>query len=231
MDISGRTRTRYHRLPAALRSTVRRREQAKNTGRARPSCLVHAPPWQNGDSAVGDAFGRQAHGCRQCAWPSAPAVRRCAAPSLSPLFHSGVEHSHVGTKGRVSGVCGAQECAQGYEYRAGYARHEKQIEGQAMEPSEKKGVALPTRQACGPSPEGGNNYRRFPHGFPQEAWKTATPHVGRKHAERSMPRKRRVRRFSPAEGNPTFLFPANTLLCRKDNAGRLCAVLKNPWFY
>jgi hypothetical protein len=92
-----------------------------------------------------------------------------------------------------------------------------------METSEKKGVALPTRQACCPGTAGGNNYRRFPHGFPQEAWKTETTPAGKKHAERSMSRKRRVRRFSPAEGKPTFLFPENTLLCRRDNACRLVA--------
>ena len=92
-----------------------------------------------------------------------------------------------------------------------------------MEPSEKKGVALPTRQAGGPGTAGGNNYRRFPHGFPQEAWKTAPTPAERKHAERSMSRKRRMRGFSPAEGTLTFLFPENTRLCRRANACRLVA--------
>jgi hypothetical protein len=126
---------------------------------------------------------------------------------------------HQGYRGYVA----HNNVLRGYEFRSGDARREKQIEGQSMETSEKKGVALPTRQACCPGTAGGNNYRRFPHGFPQEAWKTATTPAGRKHAERSMSRKRRVRRFSPAEGKPTFLFPENTLLCRRDNACRLVA--------
>jgi hypothetical protein len=74
-----------------------------------------------------------------------------------------------------------------------------------METAEKIGGALPKRQAGCPSTEGSNNYRRFPHGFPQEAWETEAEHVGRKAETSKMPRKRRVGRFSPAGGKTTFL--------------------------
>ena len=57
-----------------------------------------------------------------------------------------------------------------YEFRPGYAGSEKPMEGESMATSEKNGGALPKRQAGCPGTEGLNNYRRFPHGFPQEAW-------------------------------------------------------------
>jgi hypothetical protein len=95
-------------------------------------------------------------------------------------------------------------CAKGYEFRHGYARIEKQIRGEYMETIEKKGVTLLKSQAECPGTEGINNYRRSPHGFPQHTWETATRPGGTKDAARSMPRKRRVRRFSPAGGKNHF---------------------------
>ena len=91
-------------------------------------------------------------------------------------------------------------CAQGYEFRPGYARMEKEIPGKCMETLEKKGGALPKRQAECPGTEGINNYRRSPHSFPQKPWETEARPVGTKNDARSMPRQRRVRRFSPAGG-------------------------------
>ena len=69
-----------------------------------------------------------------------------------------------------------------------------------MKTLENKGVALPKRQAECPSIEGINNYKGSPHSFPQTTWETDARHVGTKNEARSVPRQRRVRRFSPAGG-------------------------------
>jgi hypothetical protein len=90
--------------------------------------------------------------------------------------------------------------AKGDEFRHEYARMEKEIPGKWMETFEKKGGALPKRQAECPGTEGSKNYRHSPHGFPQQPWETETRPVGTKHKARSMPRQRRVRKFSPAGG-------------------------------
>jgi hypothetical protein len=66
-------------------------------------------------------------------------------------------------------VCPPGAPEEGYEFRYGYAKSEKQIEGEDMEPSENTGIALPKRQAKSSGTEGINNYRRSPHGFPQAA--------------------------------------------------------------
>src|SRR5215831_4778050 len=70
-----------------------------------------------------------------------------------------------------------------------------------------KGGALPQRQASCPGIEGINNYRHFPHSFPQEAGKTATTHVGSTEAESSLPRTRWVRKFSPSGGAKPLFVP------------------------
>jgi hypothetical protein len=97
--------------------------------------------------------------------------------------------------------------AKGYEFRHGYARIEKEISGECMETLEKKGVMLPKSQAECPGTEGINNYRHSPHGFPQKMWATETRPVGTKDDARSMPQKRRVRRFSPAGGKNHIFVP------------------------
>src|SRR6516162_2837975 len=74
-----------------------------------------------------------------------------------------------------------------------------------METAEKNGGALPKRQAGCPGPEGINNYRRSPHSFPQEAWAIEATHVGSQDEASSTPRKRRVRRFSPAGGKNNII--------------------------
>src|SRR5215831_14665376 len=72
----------------------------------------------------------------------------------------------------------ARAQAKGCKFRESYARREKQIEGESMEIAEKKGGALPQRQASCTGLEGINNYRHIPHSFPQEAGKTEPTHVG-----------------------------------------------------
>jgi hypothetical protein len=98
-------------------------------------------------------------------------------------------------------------CPQGDAFRPGYARREQEIPGKSTEPCEKKGGTLPKRQAECPGPEGSNNSRRSPHRFPQHPWETEARPVGTTHATSSMPRQRRVRRFSPADGTSPFLLP------------------------